>query len=237
MYTNNVDKPIKKYEPVQRVTLRSRTYLPRLKLMASETTKAEKKPPIYYISDLIEAMKTYTQSDNDSIFISHLLMAIHAFKDFRYSIVPPKPHLTVDVGWNNFRFDRTIILDLDETLIHSSYENEATFYHDHYEIMMEEGDCIATIYINIRPSLIESLLKLAKHFNLGIFTAGTEIYADKILDEIDPDRKLFCFRLYRQHCLIKSNHNKIKDLRVIEGIDLSKTILVDNCPNSAQFQR
>jgi Dullard-like phosphatase family protein len=68
-----------------------------------------------------------------------------------------------------------------------------------------------------------------------VFTAGTQEYAEPILDQLDPNGDLFSLRLYRQHC-IKRDNFFIKDLRVITNLDLNKTVLIDNSIISFAFQ-
>ena len=56
-----------------------------------------------------------------------------------------------------------------------------------------------TVYagINIRPYIIECIQEAKKNFQVIVFTASHQVYADAILDYIDPMRELFSERLYR----------------------------------------
>jgi TFIIF-interacting CTD phosphatase-like protein len=56
---------------------------------------------------------------------------------------------------------------------------------------------IVTIDLNIRPHALTFLKKIAKKWEVIIFTASTQSYANAILDEIDPDHTIFHHRLYR----------------------------------------
>lgn len=53
---------------------------------------------------------------------------------------------------------------------------------------------------NIRPHAEEFLIAMAKEFELIIFTAGEQDYADEILNTLD-EYKSITHRLYRQHTL------------------------------------
>ena len=51
-------------------------------------------------------------------------------------------------------------------------------------------------YVNVRPHAKEIIKNLSKHFDVIIFTAGNQCYADPILDYLDPENCIQ-FRLYR----------------------------------------
>jgi len=110
----------------------------------------------------------------------------------------------------------TLVLDLDETLI--SFR------------INEQGKGI----LIPRPSLHKFLTEMNKIFELIVFTAGTQEYADPILNIIDK-KKFFDKRLYRQHCVILDNIF-IKDLSKL-GRDLSKVIIIDNMPQNYKLQK
>lgn len=75
----------------------------------------------------------------------------------------------------------TLVLDLDETLVHYfETENSSTF--------------------SIRPGVAQFLEKMSKYFELIIFTAAIQDYADWAIDQIDP-YNLIKHRLYRQHAV------------------------------------
>ena len=70
---------------------------------------------------------------------------------------------------------------------------------------------------------------------MAIFTAAEQTYADMIVDQLDPDRKLFSHRLYRQHCF-RIDDVYVKDLRIIGDRDLEDMLIVDNSIISFAFQ-
>ena len=63
-------------------------------------------------------------------------------------------------------------------------------------------------------------------FEIVIFTAAQQDYANFILDQLDPHKSMIQHRLYRQHCLFNGRHC-IKDLSRL-GRQLSRTMIVDN---------
>ena len=86
----------------------------------------------------------------------------------------------------------------------------------------------------IRPYALTFLKKMAKKWEIVIFTASHQDYANAILDELDPDGIIFSHRLYRQHCTI-INDMYVKDLSRINR-KRKDTVLVDNAAYSYCMQ-
>ena len=94
---------------------------------------------------------------------------------------------------------------------------------------------------DIRPFAQQILEKLSKVFEIGVFTAGREPYATAMLNHLDPQNKLFAFRLFRQHChpyfhTQGADSLNVKDLRIIKNRNLKKVILIDNSAHTYLFQ-
>ncbi|WVZ83435.1 hypothetical protein U9M48_030581 [Paspalum notatum var. saurae] len=87
----------------------------------------------------------------------------------------------------------TLVLDLDETLVHSTLEHceDADFTFPVHFNFREH-----TIYVRCRPYLKEFLDRVASMFETIIFTASQSIYAEQLLNVLDPKRKLFRHRVY-----------------------------------------
>lgn len=78
-------------------------------------------------------------------------------------------------------------------------------------------------------------LKVCKWYNLVVFTASVQEYADPVIDWLESERKFFSARYYRQHCTFRHGAF-IKDLSSVEP-DLSKVMILDNSPLSYMFHQ
>ena len=74
---------------------------------------------------------------------------------------------------------------------------------------------------------------MSEYFEVVIFTAAVQEYADWVLDQLDPEGYI-TYRLYRQHALPAGTFF-LKDLSRL-GRDLSKTLIVDNVAENFQLQ-
>lgn len=125
------------------------------------------------------------------------------------------------------RTKKLLILDLDETLVHSDIQEE---FNDHdFEAEIEtESDLTTKLKVLVRPHTTEFLEYASKKFNLLLFTAGVKSYVDSIMKFIDPKDTYFKLKLYRDSCL-EYNSFFIKDLNILSTFGLKDMILVDNC--------
>jgi len=89
--------------------------------------------------------------------------------------------------------------------------------------------------IFIRPHARETLIALAKHFEIIIFTASHHGYANKVIDLLDPEGNLIAHRIFREHCFKTKQGVYIKDLRLLKRRP-EKTIIVDNASYSFILQ-
>lgn len=127
---------------------------------------------------------------------------------------------------------KTLIFDLDETLIHCCVNGEqADVFLD---IRLTNGQrCEAGI--NIRPFAQECLKALSKEFEILVFTASHSCYADVVCDYLDPERKLIQARFYRDSCIVCGGI-LVKDLRIFANRSIKDIIIVDNTIHCVAFQ-
>ena len=124
---------------------------------------------------------------------------------------------------------------MDETLIHCVDDIEAERPQHVIEINFEDEDEPVQAGINIRPFAYECLKAARRHFQVVVFTASHQTYADAVLDFLDPDRELIDARLYRDSCHQTAQGVYIKDLRIFDR-PMSELVIVDNAVYSFGFQ-
>ena len=130
-------------------------------------------------------------------------------------------------------FLKTLILDLDETLVHG--QNIPFNPPKHQKLLQCKLNNIDTkIYVKIRPGVKEFLRKMSKLYEIIIFTASVEDYAKLLIDLIDT-KNYFSYKLFREQCSFENNIY-IKDLKKL-GRDLKDVIIIDNSPNSYKYNK
>lgn len=125
----------------------------------------------------------------------------------------------------------TLVLDLDETLVHSEYIQPA--YYD-YVFQVSLNESLHNIYVSYRPGLKQFLDRITKEFEVVIFTASMKKYAKEVIKSFDPHQKIK-YLLYRDYCT-EVNGEYVKDLRVL-GRDLKNVLIVDNNKGCFMFQQ
>lgn len=124
---------------------------------------------------------------------------------------------------------KTLILDLDETLVHSSFKPI-----DNPDIVLPveiEGN-VCNIFILVRPGVPQFLKKMFKHYELVIFTASLSKYAEPLMKIIDPEG-MCSYKLYREHCTY-FNNAFVKDLTRL-GRPMKDVLILDNSPVAYMF--
>lgn len=84
----------------------------------------------------------------------------------------------------------TLVMDLDETLVH-----------------YEDNGVMGQFYL--RPYAQEFIDEMAKYYEVVIFTAALQDYADWIIDRLDSNKNIK-HRLYRQHTTANNGNYHVK---------------------------
>ncbi|PYH78276.1 NIF-domain-containing protein [Aspergillus uvarum CBS 121591] len=138
----------------------------------------------------------------------------------QFLLPPPLPHL---------RDRKCLVLDLDETLVHSSFK---VLERADFTIPVEIEGQYHNIYVIKRPGVDQFMKRVGELYEVVVFTASVSKYGDPLLDQLDIHNVVH-HRLFRDSCY---NHqgNYVKDLSQV-GRDLRDTIIIDNSPTSYIF--
>ena len=157
------------------------------------------------------------------LFIKHLPALPSHFLS-RPPVLPPK-------AVSKSTKPLTLALDLDETLVHCSISPlpnpsmtfPVTFNGVNYHV-----------YVRLRPHLMTFLKGVSERFEVVIFTASQQVYADTLLNLLDPERQYIDYRVFRDSCVCVEG-NYLKDLHIL-GRELSKVCIVDNSIQAFGYQ-
>ncbi|TFY74513.1 hypothetical protein EWM64_g9499 [Hericium alpestre] len=139
----------------------------------------------------------------------------------------PRPLLPVLTA--QFAGRKCLVLDLDETLVHSSFKS---IQQADYVVPVEIEYHWHNVYVIKRPGVDQFLKKMGEIYEIVVFTASLSKYADPVLDKLDIHH-VVSHRLFRESCY---NHrgNYVKDLSQL-GRSTQDTIILDNSPASYIF--
>ncbi|KAK2029954.1 NLI interacting factor-like phosphatase [Colletotrichum zoysiae] len=128
-----------------------------------------------------------------------------------------------------FKGRKCLVLDLDETLVHSSFK---ILHQADFTIPVEIEGNYHNVYVIKRPGVDQFMKRVGELYEVVVFTASVSKYGDPLLDQLDI-HKVVHHRLFRESCY---NHqgNYVKDLSQV-GRDLKDTIIIDNSPTSYIF--
>lgn len=128
-----------------------------------------------------------------------------------------------------FKGRKCLVLDLDETLVHSSFK---ILHQADFTIPVEIEGNYHNVYVIKRPGVDQFMKRVGELYEVVVFTASVSKYGDPLLDQLDIHNVVH-HRLFRESCY---NHqgNYVKDLSQV-GRDLKETIIIDNSPTSYIF--
>ena len=128
-----------------------------------------------------------TEYDDDEEEFNPYLF-IKCLPPYKYATPPgwenrPKSLPPLDLNANPPIPPICLVLDLDETLVHCTIEPVADA---DMVFPVEFNGMEYQVHVRCRPYLRQFLEAVHKKFEVVIFTASQQVYADKLLDKIDP---------------------------------------------------
>ncbi|XP_039371093.1 CTD small phosphatase-like protein 2-B isoform X2 [Mauremys reevesii] len=117
--------------------------------------------------------------------------------------------------------ESTLVLELEGILVCCSLTSS------------QDADC--TFLTDFQGDVYQEFLEtLAKAYEIFVFTTAKQDYTEKILDVLDPQKKLIRHRLYQQDCLCVQGYY-VKDLSILER-DLARTVALDDSLQGFPYQ-
>ena len=199
--------------------------------------------------DIIDNVILYSiLNKNIKLAYKNMLADLKSGNEVVYSrnSVPYLPEISKDKKY-------TLVLDLDETLIHffsSKVEIKGDPHYGYYTSDEEYGtfnnyllngeiekhyEFLRIGMFLLRPYVKQFLSELNNFYEIVIFTTGTKEYCDRVLQLLDLDNNLIKYRLYKHHINLKYINTSVKDLSLL-GRDLNKTIIIDNLEENFRLQ-
>ncbi|KAI9829984.1 MAG: hypothetical protein M1826_005157 [Phylliscum demangeonii] len=147
----------------------------------------------------------------------------------QYDFLEQQPQWLLPPVQPHFKDRKCLVLDLDETLVHSSFK---ILHQADFTIPVEIEGQYHNVYVIKRPGVDQFMKRVGELYEVVVFTASVSKYGDPLLDQLDI-HKVVHHRLFRESCF---NHqgNYVKDLSQV-GRDLRNTIIIDNSPTSYIF--
>jgi RNA polymerase II subunit A small phosphatase-like protein len=131
--------------------------------------------------------------------------------------VPPVPDASLEKQtWllppvdTSLKGRKCLILDLDETLVHSSFKilNQADF-----TIPVEIEGQYHNVYVIKRPGVDQFMKRVGELYEVVVFTASVSKYGDPLLDQLDIHHVVH-HRLFRESCYNhQGNYVKVRERR------------------------
>ncbi|KAM0755893.1 NLI interacting factor [Meredithblackwellia eburnea MCA 4105] len=140
------------------------------------------------------------------------------------------PHPLLDELAPELKGRKCLVLDLDETLVHSSFKQMV--HQADYVVPVEIENQYHNVYVIKRPGVDAFLKAMGEIYEVVIFTASLSKYADPVLDQLDVHR-VVQYRLFRESCY-NNKGSYVKDLSQL-GRPMSECIIIDNSPASYVF--
>lgn len=123
------------------------------------------------------------------------------------------------------RFDKLLILDVDETLVHATYS----------PLPRAADLLIEDIHVYKRPGLDAFLKTCFEWFEVAVWTASSADYVEPLMRSLLPDPSRLAFLWSRARCTIRTDpetfeQDRLKKLNKVKrrGYSLERVLVVDD---------
>ena len=130
--------------------------------------------------------------------------------------VPSEKHWLLPPAQPPLKGRKCLILDLDETLVHSSFKilNQADF-----TIPVEIEGQYHNVYVIKRPGVDQFMKRVGELYEVVVFTASVSKYGDPLLDQLDIHHVVH-HRLFRESCYNhQGNYVKVRTAHVVQLLE------------------
>jgi TFIIF-interacting CTD phosphatase-like protein len=135
-------------------------------------------------------------------------------------------------------FRITVFLPFDDFLLYTFFPHENFSMSDsplytNYNYRVDFPQLKSNAFIYLRNDSIEFLKYLKSNFNLVLYSTGTQLYNETIMNLIDRDKEFFGDRIYGdEYCHLVLNKEEeytelIKDINLFTGIPVTRKVLID----------
>ena len=182
-----------------------------------------------------EKVKNFTNTEDISDFYEYTERCMEMILDLDES-KQYKINEKVNLHFPKDEKKKIALFDLDETLAHCVGEikenNIDIKPYKHIVNVTLPSRKKTKIGINIRPNWKETMDFIKEKYQIVIYTASHQSYADAVLNYMDPKKKYTKYRLYRNNCVQANVNGKkfyIKDLSIFDKYyNLKDIVIVDN---------
>ncbi|KAI9243941.1 NLI interacting factor-like phosphatase-domain-containing protein [Sporodiniella umbellata] len=181
----------------------------------------------------VNSTNRISKKKRTKLFLSHIYQYIATTLQFLLSLLPTKKTKKIPAPTTaalQYYKGKTLILDLDETLVHSVRLGSETLSavstsitHKTIEVQCDKQSLLYEVYK--RPHVDFFLKTISQWYKIVIYTASMAEYADPVIDWLDQE-SMISQRFFRQSCVVR-NGNFLKDITLAEN-DLNKVCLIDN---------
>eukprot|EP01001_Neometanema_parovale_P006391 NODE_2754_length_1349_cov_126.795269_g2616_i0.p1 GENE.NODE_2754_length_1349_cov_126.795269_g2616_i0~~NODE_2754_length_1349_cov_126.795269_g2616_i0.p1 ORF type:complete len:360 (+),score=37.54 NODE_2754_length_1349_cov_126.795269_g2616_i0:78-1157(+) len=147
------------------------------------------------------------------------------FGSRQHTPTPPPVASMLPLQSQQYQGKYTIVLDMDETLLHSKEYPPYRIGVTQDIVMLKFPNCAEVLYSIIRPHAREFLRTIGPLCEVVLWTAGEADYASTVMENLDDQRNIdhFIFRDSRWFTL----PSYVKALETL-GRDMTRTLLIDN---------